>query len=86
MESVDISELKLVFHHRPIYLHGALHWIGWDDHNGSHCIVTFNLDEEQFHLFSIPSPPSQRGKLLDFGVIECCLCVYDPYVHDHIEV
>lgn len=42
--SVDISALKLVFHHRPINLNGALHWIGWDDHNGSHCIVTFNLD------------------------------------------
>ncbi|GMN27531.1 hypothetical protein TIFTF001_001681 [Ficus carica] len=23
---------------------------------------------------------------IDFGVIEGCLCVYDPYVHDHIEV
>lgn len=76
--NVDIAALKLHFDCGPIYLNGALHWIGLDDHNGSHCIVTFNSDEERFHLFSIPSPPSQRGKLLDFGVIEGCLCVYDP--------
>ncbi|GMN63094.1 hypothetical protein TIFTF001_032175 [Ficus carica] len=46
-------------------------WEGWL----TQCIVSFDLEVEQFDSYSMPSP-CQQGTDLNIGVLGGCLCVY----------
>ena len=66
------SRRKLGF---PTFLNGFLHWLCIDK-GGPECIVSFNLDNEQFQ--SVPPPPClARGiwRNTSLGVLRGCLCV-----------
>lgn len=88
---VDISVLKLrsihgfaSYNRGPVYHEGALHWICEDDDLKS--IVYFDLEEEQFHFYSIPSPPCQQRGHLDMEVLGGRLCVCDRRADHHLDI
>lgn len=61
----------------PVYHNGALHWI-CALKDGSKAILSFDMEEERFGFYSIPSQPSQQGIVLEIGVLGGCLFVYVP--------
>lgn len=82
--SVEILAFNRYFESNPVYLNVALHWIYGKD--GYKCIGSFDLEEEQFHSFSIPSPPHQQRAYLKMGVLGGSLCVYYTDAYGHIDI
>lgn len=79
--SFGISDFNINLLHSVTYLNGALHWILRENNKDSPCIVSFDLDEERFHSYHVPSLPCARRICYDFemGVLGGCLCLYTPF-------
>lgn len=72
--NVDISAFKYkMFSNVATYFKGSLHWILTEENSQS--LASFDVDEEQFALYSVPSLSSPIGGF-DAAVLGGFLCVY----------
>ncbi|KAK4798763.1 hypothetical protein SAY86_031089 [Trapa natans] len=62
-------------HSSRVYIHGAVHWIGQRSSDQARVIVVFDVHEEVFREFEIPSGIVQRGAELALRVYRDSLCL-----------